>query len=79
MPFQTHSIGGSTVGYALIQVLSAGGYRFTARYLIICTMHNTLRRYTGKRLIQLYSAILYIWLSLTMAPDYLIIGRNGLL
>ena len=34
-PFHTHSIGGSTVGYAHVQVLSAGAYRFAARYLFM--------------------------------------------
>ena len=34
-PFQTHSIRDSTVGYARIQMLSAGAYRCASKYLVI--------------------------------------------
>jgi len=36
--FQMHLIGGSTISYARIQMLSAWAHRFAARYLVRVTL-----------------------------------------
>jgi len=47
--FHTHSIGGSTVGYARIQMLSAGAYRFAGQYLL-SVQYSFIEKFTNRNL-----------------------------